>query len=59
MAKAATTAKNKYNAKAYERIHVSVKTGEKAPIEAAAAAAGLSTNAFIVQAITEKMEKSR
>jgi uncharacterized protein (DUF1778 family) len=57
MGKAATTAKNKYNAKAYERLHISVKTGEKEPIEAAAKAAGLSTNAYIIEAIKEKMSR--
>ena len=47
----ATRAKNKYNAKAYDRIHVSLKKGQKKDVEDAAAAHGLSLNAFVMQAI--------
>ena len=47
----------KYNAKAYEEFKIRVKVGEKVPIEEAAKAAGMSTNAYIIQAVKEKMEK--
>ncbi|HEX2938877.1 MAG TPA: antitoxin [Ruminiclostridium sp.] len=59
MGKATTKAKDKYNAKAYEDIRLRVKNGEKTPIEAAAKAASMSTNAYILQAIKEKMERSQ
>jgi uncharacterized protein (DUF1778 family) len=59
MSKAATRAKDKYNAKTYEDIRIRVKNGEKAPIENAATGAGMSINAFILEAVREKMEKSR
>ena len=55
----ATRAKNKYNAKAYDRLHVSVKKGQKEEIEKVAASQGLSTNAFIVQAIDKAMEEAQ
>ena len=47
MGKSETKAKNKYNSKAYERIQVVVKTGEKAVIEARAKEKGMSLNGYI------------
>jgi uncharacterized protein (DUF1778 family) len=58
MGKASTTAKNKYNAKTYERISLVVKTGEKASIESYAKEKGQSLNSFINEAIKKAMEAS-
>lgn len=60
MPKPATNASRKYNAKAYDRIEITVPKGEKAEIAQAAAAAGpdgMSVNAFINAAIKEKMAR--
>lgn len=54
---ARTRANRKYNEKAYDRIEFTVKKGQKAVIIAAAQAAGMSTNAFIKEALAEKMQK--
>lgn len=48
--------KAKYNAKAYDRINIVVPKGRKEEIRAAAERAGeKSINAYIVQAIMERM----
>lgn len=52
-----TIASNKYNEKAYDRINYVVQAGYKDVIKAAADHAGLSVNAYITQAVTEKMER--
>lgn len=52
-----TRAKNKYNAANYDRINVSVKKGEVPVIDQAASNAKLSRNAFILEAIAEKIER--
>ena len=52
-----TIASNKYNEKAYDRINSVVQAGYKDVIKAAADHAGLSVNAYITQAVTEKMER--
>lgn len=44
-------ANNRYNAKAYDRLSVFVPKGEKAKIQAAASALGMSTNAFVKKAV--------
>lgn len=46
----------KYNAANYDRIEIKVPKGEKEQISSAAAAAGQSVNAFINQAIRQRME---
>ena len=51
-----TRAKNKYNAKAYDRIALQVKKGRKDIIKAHAENRGESLNGFINKAIDEKME---
>jgi len=56
-AKAATRAKNKYNAENYDRLYPLVKKGEKEKIENAAKADDKSLNEYIVAAIYEKMER--
>ena len=47
----------KYNAKSYDRIEIKVKKGEKEKIKAHAESRGMSLNAFIVEAIDEKIGK--
>jgi len=54
---AANKAKAKYNAKAYDQFLVTVPKGFKDKISEAAARAGKSRNAFIVDAIIQAMEK--
>ena len=50
-------ANNKYNAKAYDRINIAIQNGRKAEIQAVADAREKSLNAYIVEAIAEKMER--
>ena len=50
-------ANRKWNEKAYDRISVTVKKGQRAVIADHARAQGESTNAFIVRAIREAMER--
>ena len=57
--KAATRAKNKYKAKAYDRIEVVVPKGRKETIQDHAAAVGQSINAYVVQAVDERMERDK
>lgn len=54
---ARTRAKNRYNAKAYDHIHIVVKKGRRNIIKEFAASCGKSLNAFVTQAIIEKMER--
>lgn len=54
-----TRAKNKYNAKAYDRIALQVKKGLKDIIKAHAENRGESLNGFINKAIDEKMERDK
>ena len=55
MGKSSTKAKNKYNAKAYDRISVTVKKGTKDEWKSEAEKKGLSLNAFIEQAVKQMM----
>lgn len=55
MGKSQTTAKNKYNAKSYDRISVTVKKGVKDEWKSEAEKQGLSLNAFIEQAVNQMM----
>ena len=55
--KAQQKAVQKYVSNNYERVMVTLKKGKKEPLQEAAAAAGLSMNAYIVTAIDEKMER--
>ena len=54
-----TRAKNKYTAKAYDRIALQVKKGRKDIIKAHAENRGESLNGFINKAIDEKMERDK
>lgn len=57
MGKAATRAKNKYNAENYDRINLSVPKGKKDAYNKAAKEKGfLSLNKFIVDCIEKGME---
>jgi len=55
--KTSNESKAKYNAKAYDRIIISVKKGHKDDIQAAADAVSLSVNKFCNMAIDEKIER--
>ena len=54
---AQTRAKNKYNAKAYDRIALQVKKGRRDIIRAHAEAQGESLNGFVNRAIDETMKR--
>lgn len=53
--KATTKAKNKYNAKNYDNLRIVVPKGQKATVEAAAAAAGESINMYTQRALLMRM----
>ncbi|MDD2213472.1 MAG: antitoxin [Oscillospiraceae bacterium] len=53
----ATKAKNKYRAKNYDQINLIVSKGMKDEYKAIAEAGGKSLNAYINEAITEKIER--
>ena len=57
MGKASTRAQNKYIAKAYDRINLTVPKGKKDTVQAHAAAQGESVNGFINRAIDHEMER--
>ena len=57
MGRTSSEVKNRWNAKAYDRIELRVKKGHKDIIKAAADEAGLSVNAYIQQAIDERMKQ--
>ena len=56
---AQTRAKNKYNAKAYDRVALQVKKGRKDIIKQHAEQHGESLNGFINRAIDETMERDK
>lgn len=55
MGTSATRAKNKYNAKMYERLFIAVKAGEKEKIKQRAEKLGKSINAYITDLIYDDM----
>lgn len=55
MGKTSSEVKDRYNAKAYDRIMLRVRKGRKDDIQAAAERVGLSLNAYIVKAIERQM----
>lgn len=57
MGKASTAAQNRYIAKAYDRINLTVTKGKKGVIQAHAQANGESVNGFLNRAIDETMER--
>lgn len=52
-----TASRNKYNAKAYDRIDFVVKKGRKEEIQKAADAMGESLNKFIATAVYERWKR--
>ena len=59
MGKASTKAQNKYIAKAYDRINLTIPKGRKELIQTHAAARGESVNGFIGRAIVETMARDQ
>ena len=59
MGKASATVKNRYNAKAYDRINLTVPKGQKEIIKAHAESQSESVNGFIQRAIQEAMERDK
>ncbi|MDE5917694.1 MAG: antitoxin [Oscillospiraceae bacterium] len=57
MAKPATIAKNKYNAKAYDRIALQVKKGQRDIIRTYAESKGMSLNGYINMLIENDMKQ--
>lgn len=57
--KTSATSINKYMAKAYDRINLTVPKGKKEIIQAHAEATGASVNGFINRAIFETMERDK
>lgn len=57
MSKTSASVKNRYNAKAYDRIALVVPKGQKDVIKAYAESHGESVNGFIQKAIALAMEK--
>lgn len=57
MTNPSTTAKNKYNAKSYDRVALQVKKGKKETIKAHALNQGESLNGFINRAIEETIKR--
>lgn len=57
--KAQQAAQNKWIAKAYDRINLTVPKGQKDEIQAHAAARGESVNGFINRAITNQIERDK
>ena len=57
MGKASTKAQNKYIAKAYDRVNLTMPKGKKEAVQAHATQRGESVNAFINRAIDEAMER--
>ncbi|WP_339245373.1 transcriptional regulator [Paenibacillus sp. FSL F4-0243] len=55
--KASTRAKDKYNAANYDQVKLWVKKGDRERIDAAAKAVDMSRNAFILEAIEEKIKR--
>ena len=59
MGKASTKAQNKYIAKAYDRVNLTMPKGKKDAVQAHATQHGESVNAFINRAIDEAMERDQ
>ena len=55
MGKTSAEVKNRYAAKAYDRIILQVKKGHKDEIKAAADTAGESLNGYITRAVEQRM----
>jgi len=58
MAKTSAAVKNKYNAKAYDRVNLTMPKGKKEQVQDFAATTGESVNGFINRAIDETIERA-
>lgn len=58
MGKTSTSSKAKYNAKAYDRLAITIKKGERDIIKAYAESIGKSLNGYINDLIVSDMEKN-
>ena len=57
MGKTSAAAKNRYAAKAYDRLQIIVKKGKKSELQAVADKNGDSLNAYIKKAVREQYKK--
>ncbi|WP_343063087.1 hypothetical protein [Solibaculum mannosilyticum] len=57
--KPSTRAKNKYNAKMYDRVNLTMPKGKKSEIQIHAEEQSESVNAFINRAIDETIERDK
>ena len=57
MGKTSAAVKNRYAAKAYDRLQIIVKKGTKSELQAAAEKQGDSLNAYIKKAVREQYKK--
>lgn len=57
MGKTSAAVKNKYAAKAYDRLQIIVKKGKKSELQAVAEKQGDSLNAYIKKAVREQYKK--
>lgn len=57
MGKTSAAVKNRYAAKAYDRLQIIVKKGKKTELQAAAERQGDSLNAYIKKAVREQYKK--
>lgn len=55
--RASAASKNAWNAKAYDRVNLTMPKGRKEAVQAHAEARGESVNGFINRAISETMER--
>ena len=51
--------KAKYNSKTYDRVNLAIPKGQKSDIKVEADKVGQSLNAYITQAIIERMERDK
>ena len=58
MGKTSTSSKAKYNAKAYDRLAITIKKGERDIIKAYAESIGKSFNGYINDLIVSDMERN-
>lgn len=55
MSKPTSAVKNRYNAKAYDRLNIMIPTGRKADCDAYAAAHGTTLNGLVNELLREKL----
>ena len=59
MGKASSASKNAWNAKAYDRVNLTMPKGQKDVLKLHADGTGESVNAFINRAINETMDRDK